>query len=232
MTPILRADAKRAGLKRYFTGQPCCRGHVVERLVCDYSCVECSRLDARDPENRTRRREYMRQHARRWRAKNADRWTEIDRASKAKNAPKYAEHKRKVRAADPEPARQSLRKSYTKHKDRRAVEMKAYRKKNPERMAVLSRAYKAKKRAAEGRYSFADVRRMFDAQSGRCNVCKTDIANLYHIDHVVPLSRGGTNWPSNLQLLCQHCNLSKNDSDMSEWLARKHPGLAGVHQCL
>ena len=30
-----------------------------------------------------------------------------------------------------------------------------------------------------------------------------------HIDHIFPRSRGGQNDPSNLQLLCYSCNLSK-----------------------
>lgn len=32
-----------------------------------------------------------------------------------------------------------------------------------------------------------------------------------HIDHVIPLSRGGNNEESNLQLLCAACNLKKAD---------------------
>jgi hypothetical protein len=31
----------------------------------------------------------------------------------------------------------------------------------------------------------------------------------YHVDHARPLSRGGTNDPTNLQLLCGECNLRK-----------------------
>lgn len=31
----------------------------------------------------------------------------------------------------------------------------------------------------------------------------------YHVDHVEPISRGGTNAPENLQILCAPCNLAK-----------------------
>lgn len=41
---ISRADAKGAGLTRFFTGVPCKHGHVCERRVNNTSCVECHRL--------------------------------------------------------------------------------------------------------------------------------------------------------------------------------------------
>lgn len=38
---IDRKMAIAMGLKRYFTGKPCCRGHVAERVVSSKSCMEC-----------------------------------------------------------------------------------------------------------------------------------------------------------------------------------------------
>jgi len=43
---MTRAEAKAAGLTRYFTGRPCRRGHVAERDI-DGNCVECSIQNAR-----------------------------------------------------------------------------------------------------------------------------------------------------------------------------------------
>ena len=41
MQIISRKDAEKFGLKRYFTGLPCSKGHVDERAVDTYSCVSC-----------------------------------------------------------------------------------------------------------------------------------------------------------------------------------------------
>jgi hypothetical protein len=41
--PISRADAKAFGLKRFYTGQPCIRGHDAERYTASGACVECVR---------------------------------------------------------------------------------------------------------------------------------------------------------------------------------------------
>ena len=46
-------------------------------------------------------------------------------------------------------------------------------------------------------------------QNGKCPVCKCDITKRFHLDHIVPVSKGGKNEDSNVQLLCPPCNQSK-----------------------
>jgi hypothetical protein len=41
---ICRDEARALGLKRYFTGAPCKRGHVAERYVSSCRCMECDRV--------------------------------------------------------------------------------------------------------------------------------------------------------------------------------------------
>jgi len=40
-------EARKAGLDRYFTGKPCCRGHIEERRKSDRTCCACARLKTR-----------------------------------------------------------------------------------------------------------------------------------------------------------------------------------------
>lgn len=42
MNKISRAEALSQGLKRYFTGLACKRGHICERYVCDSQCHKCT----------------------------------------------------------------------------------------------------------------------------------------------------------------------------------------------
>jgi hypothetical protein len=92
---ITRAEAKALGLKRYFTGEPCKHGHVCERLVHKWECLECyrkrqcerrarergpqkrsEREKRRSPEHpdarRARVREYMREYKRRLRREHPE----------------------------------------------------------------------------------------------------------------------------------------------------------------
>lgn len=48
MKKIGREAARIAGLKYYFTGKPCVNGHVAQRRVDNWACMECARAAARD----------------------------------------------------------------------------------------------------------------------------------------------------------------------------------------
>jgi 5-methylcytosine-specific restriction endonuclease McrA len=46
---------------------------------------------------------------------------------------------------------------------------------------------------------------------GKCMKCgKRLLPNNFHVDHIIPISKGGDEWDlSNLELSCPSCNLSK-----------------------
>jgi hypothetical protein len=51
-----------------------------------------------------------------------------------------------------------------------------------------------------------------------CPICGSDLTIVpFHIDHIHPRSRGGSDDPSNLQLLCATCNLHKHAKLMKDW---------------
>jgi hypothetical protein len=65
---ISRIEAKAQGLKRYFTGKPCKRGHVAERYVSTPTCVVCCIDDSR--KRRTVSPDKARAAGRAWHARN------------------------------------------------------------------------------------------------------------------------------------------------------------------
>lgn len=87
----------------------------------------------------------------------------------------------------------------------------AWRRLNLERAHALSRSYKARKRGAVGSHTGNDVKRLYVLQRGKCTSCADALKNVYHVDHIEPLSKGGSNSPTNLQLLCPSCNLRKSN---------------------
>jgi 5-methylcytosine-specific restriction endonuclease McrA len=50
---------------------------------------------------------------------------------------------------------------------------------------------------------------VWSRDGGACTRCGAK--QQLHFDHVIPVAKGGSNVPVNIQLLCQPCNLRKSD---------------------
>ena len=107
--------------------------------------------------------------------------------------------------------------------ERKKENVSVWCKDNPEAYKAIWRNRNARVRGADGKCTLPDIMRIFDQQKGKCayfRVCKTKLGNDYEVDHIVPLARGGTHWPSNIQLTCLHCNRRKRASDPVEYAQR------------
>ena len=62
---------------------------------------------------------------------------------------------------------------------------------------------------------------LYGKQSGNCNGCNRhfEIQN-FSVDHILPVSLGGTDHPANLQLLCNHCNSVKSTGTQEQLIDR------------
>lgn len=88
---------------------------------------------------------------------------------------------------------------------------------NPESIKANHQRRRARLRNANGSFTAADIQLMYKQQKAKCWYCQKSIEDGYHIEHRVPLSRGGSNNPSNIVLACPSCNLSKHDKLPHEW---------------
>lgn len=91
-----------------------------------------------------------------------------------------------------------------------AEQVRRYRQNHPEKVREFASRRKSRK---HGRLPRGTVSGLFAAQKGRCAICRVSIRPGYHLDHIMPLARGGKHVKSNLQLLCPPCNLRKSDRD-------------------
>lgn len=189
-------------------------------------CKPCRKAEHADYYSRNR--EKVRAKNDQWKAENLDRVRDYMAGYYQANREKQDAFTRAWYRTHPEINREQAKRDYRKHKDARISAMKVwrsansayiaqrareYRAANPELVRALRWNYKARKRAAPGHHTGRDILRLFGAQRGRCACCGRSILHGYHVDHIVPLVKGGSNWPSNLQLLCKRCNLRKKDKD-------------------
>jgi 5-methylcytosine-specific restriction endonuclease McrA len=104
-----------------------------------------------------------------------------------------------------------------KHHDKvRAANVKWYAA-NRDRYSLYVRNRRVRMLGAAGTHNQKDIAELFKSQSGACAGCACCLAAGWHVDHVMPLVLGGSNWPSNLQLLCPACNLRKGAKHPDQW---------------
>ncbi len=60
---------------------------------------------------------------------------------------------------------------------------------------------------------------IIERDNSRCHMCRKKCKpSEIHLDHVIPLSKGGTHTLENLRVSCAPCNLSKGDRECNEQL--------------
>jgi len=99
--------------------------------------------------------------------------------------------------------------------------------KNPQRIRADNARRRARMLGAPGFCTPEQLSDLIAYYNERCYLCG---APYEVIDHVIPLSRGGTNWPSNLRPACNYCNNKKHASLPSE-SGITSAALAGLRAC-
>lgn len=169
-----------------------------------------------------------------WRAANPERARALDRSQ-------YAKHRAQTIAAACARERAWRQTDVESFRQYKREQMRAWRKANPARAKAIRvrrraerleharaihrvnmAARRARKAAAAGTpISLADVEALFIAQGQRCVYCSRGIERGHrHLDHVVPLSRGGAHVLSNLVWACPSCNLRKWNHSAVEFMRR------------
>jgi hypothetical protein len=77
---------------------------------------------------------------------------------------------------------------------------------------------RAKERNAHGTYTWAEVTHLWIGINRCCAYCNEPVTT-YEPDHVIPLSKGGSNSITNVVPSCPLCNSDKRDLLLTEWYA-------------
>lgn len=182
-------EARALGLKRYFSGLPCKLGHVAERYAKNGQCLECQLTYSRRLRPVYKRLvDSARLNNRRYRQRNLE-------ALRARSRAAYA--------AKPQGTR---------------FRVKRWVAANPDKVRVNRGRRRALLRNAAGSHTDIEILGLLKRQRCRCANCsKRLLGRRYHVDHVMPLFLGGSNYIANIQILCESCNRKKNAKDPIVW---------------
>lgn len=109
-------------------------------------------------------------------------------------------------------ARQYQKKRRQRNPERVEYLEKRWRKNNPDKIRLKAFRRQQRKHAAKGTFTKEGIQRILAVQKNLCLKCKKPFTEdrPYTIDHIVPLSKGGSHDLSNLQLLHRKCNSEKH----------------------
>jgi parvulin-like peptidyl-prolyl isomerase len=98
-------------------------------------------------------------------------------------------------------------------KEEVARKKREYMAKSPEQIKkkqVYNNSYRARKLStSDGTVTTEFIKELFTKQGGRCAISFIPLDNGYHIDHIIPLSKGGEHTRSNIQLVLPSINIQK-----------------------
>lgn len=112
-------------------------------------------------------------------------------------------------ATNIENKRQDGRAYYARHREKLIPKMVRWNRQNPDKVKTYAQKVRAVRIAAEGSFTPQEWNDLLDLYGHKCLACGVSNKKL-SADHVIPLSRRGTNYISNIQPLCRSCNSRKN----------------------
>lgn len=209
MNIITRKEAAQQGLSRYYTGKPCKKGHVSERMRSNGQCVTCLRL-SRDnwlKSNPDKAKAYYKKHY----DKNKERVNASNRERWARNRDKYnASHKAWLE----------------RNKEKKKQMDKEWAAKNRDKVNAASRAYYARNKlehrercARRGRMQKLSTPKWASFSSILLKYKERERMSLltglvHHVDHIIPLQGEnvcGLHVENNLRVILARDNWSKNN---------------------
>lgn len=210
--------------------------YAVPRHTLSPTCNECRAEHRREWEAADTARklawrkanpEWCRVYIAQWQRDNPDKMSAKAKRWRQAHRDEILEKVKAARAADPDTARERERVRYAANAahicqrkakwraanvDTERARHKRYKENNRETVRLHWKARRHRKRGASGTFTAVDISALMSLQNGKCAHpwCRVSLKAGHHIDHVMPLARGGSNDKRNLQLLCPPCNLKKH----------------------
>lgn len=143
-----------------------------------------------------------------------------DEADKITREKAEAEQARREKKAEEERAKRKTQKERETERKKRAAQKEKEREEK-RAQAEAARLEREKAMPEQRRFVAEQRRLMTDSlryevlkrDGFRCQICGATAADGYklHIDHIMPVSKGGRTELSNLRVLCERCNMGKRD---------------------
>lgn len=138
-----------------------------------------------------------------WNKEHSEIMARISREWAKRNPEKAKQAWANYNKRNPEKRKLQWKKYRDTHKEKLRKDIREYFRENP------SAQHRYKVKNAIGRFSSKEWEELKKVYGCKCAICKKK--RKLTVDHIIPLSKEGTNFISNIQPLCKPCNSSKNN---------------------
>lgn len=213
-----------------------CESAYAKAYGAKYYADNRSKILAQQVSYRSAHRERAAKYYKAWREDNGDRKRKADAEYRSKNAEiiskrraayylknkgRIAAYKADYQAKNARMLREKQAAHYQKSKPQRSATRKAWYRENYQKVLTYGHNRRARKKGNGGRLSPDIAERLYKLQRGKCACCGKPLGEDYHLDHRIPLARGGKNENTNMQLLRQQCNNQKHAKDPIEFMQER-----------
>lgn len=105
--------------------------------------------------------------------------------------------------------RERQRRFRERHPERARMHSRNWAQRHPEKHNAKSDRYMARLAAAPGHATRKQLKARAALYDFRCYLCGAHVGDRPIMDHVKPLTAGGSNWPANRRPVCRPCNSRK-----------------------
>lgn len=179
------------------------------------SCKECEKLrwSQCSQERKEQRRKRMAEHYQTHKEQITKRQNQYREAHKEEDVQYRQKNKAKIA---------EYKAQYAKEHATQIAEYKAqYRQTETGRLLRRSANHRrrAREKASSNSFTAQQFQEQIKRQKNKCYYCgkRPKKGKQWHVEHVIPLSRGGSNTIDNIVASCPTCNLSKGNKLPHEW---------------
>lgn len=168
-------------------------------------CKQCTSEDAHKYHEENK--ELCKERLNKWRKENAEYVRIRDKKYREENPDIEFERQRRYRET---------------HKERLHLKGQQYREEHRDYFYNKARERKlAQQAVSDGTVTLEYEQYLYDEQQGKCAYCGCDLSESgKHLDHIIPIAKGGKHTANNVHWTCPTCNLSKGDKLEEEWLRK------------
>lgn len=202
---ISRATAKQYGLKKYFSGKMCPKGHLSERFTSGWTCCECAE-HFRDSEHK---KKYDRQRY----LANKETIDALARYRYAFEREKVQDQAKASYRRNRHKRLEKLRNASPGERAKKRANDKTWREANPDQVAAYKRHRKAAKKKRTVRWEI-ELTHFVSMEAGHlCKLREKRFGFKWEVDHIIPLlgkEVSGLHVWHNLEVIPASLNLRKN----------------------